>query len=384
MLTPGQIRANGTYFFVYDGSYWQVIGDFDTDTSLTTFGRVVNADGSVTGQQFGYDHAIGFRAGSNVTLTPTAATASGYSGEYYLTIEATDTTYTPASAAPLMDAASAVVGTSAKYAREDHVHPSDTTKVDKVSGKGLSTNDFTTALKNKLEGINVGNAKIFYGTTSTAASTAQKVVDCSVFTADDLIVGTTIAVYFSYGNTSSGMTLKINGGTAKSAGLIRNGSVVLSGLSSVFAENEAVYVFTYDGNRWLANNVDTNTTYTTMTQSQATTGTDTTGRLITAKVLADTIAEAQVGAAQFQYVIDADVSGHTGLPASGYKKAQYWVVKTPGTYAGQTCEAGDMIFCVNDYVSGSASNADFSVVQSNIVRLSNSNIDDAMNDVPES
>lgn len=74
-------------------------------------------------------------------------------------------TTSPATVAPLMDG-TAAVGSSAKYAREDHVHPVDTSrasatdlsslqttvgnKVDKVSGKGLSTNDYTTAEKNKL------------------------------------------------------------------------------------------------------------------------------------------------------------------------------------------------------------------------------------------
>lgn len=56
---------------------------------------------------------------------------------------------------PKMDG-TAAVGTELAFARGDHVHPSDTTKVDKVSGKGLSTNDFTTALKSKLEGIAAG------------------------------------------------------------------------------------------------------------------------------------------------------------------------------------------------------------------------------------
>lgn len=56
---------------------------------------------------------------------------------------------------PTMDGAAAT-GTSEKYAREDHVHPSDTTKVDKVSGKCLSTNDFTTTLLNKLNDIAEG------------------------------------------------------------------------------------------------------------------------------------------------------------------------------------------------------------------------------------
>jgi len=40
----------------------------------------------------------------------------------------TDTTYTPASVSPLMDGA-ASIGTSVKYAREDHRHPTDS-KID--------------------------------------------------------------------------------------------------------------------------------------------------------------------------------------------------------------------------------------------------------------
>jgi len=38
----------------------------------------------------------------------------------------------------------AAIGIETKWAKGDHVHPSDTTKVDKVDGKGLSTNDYTT------------------------------------------------------------------------------------------------------------------------------------------------------------------------------------------------------------------------------------------------
>ena len=56
---------------------------------------------------------------------------------------------------PKMDG-TAAVGTELAFARGDHVHPSDTTKVDKVTGKGLSTNDYTTTEKNKLAGITAG------------------------------------------------------------------------------------------------------------------------------------------------------------------------------------------------------------------------------------
>lgn len=50
----------------------------------------------------------------------------------------------------------ATVGTEMAFARGDHIHPSDTTKVDKVEGKGLSTNDYTTEEKNKLSGVATG------------------------------------------------------------------------------------------------------------------------------------------------------------------------------------------------------------------------------------
>lgn len=44
-----------------------------------------------------------------------------------VTVPDNDTTYTPASANPVMDG-TAAVGTSVKYAREDHVHPTDTSR----------------------------------------------------------------------------------------------------------------------------------------------------------------------------------------------------------------------------------------------------------------
>lgn len=56
---------------------------------------------------------------------------------------------------PKMDGI-ATVGTELAFARGDHIHPSDTSKVDKVEGKGLSTNDYTNEEKSKLTGIAAG------------------------------------------------------------------------------------------------------------------------------------------------------------------------------------------------------------------------------------
>ena len=85
---------------------------------------------------------------------------------------------------------------------------------------------------------------IWYGTSSTAASTTGKVVSCADF---ELTTGATIAVRFTNTNTASAPTLNVNstgavaikaasGGTESLVGLWRAGEVV---------------VFTYDGTNWL-------------------------------------------------------------------------------------------------------------------------------------
>ncbi len=80
-ISAGYLAANRTYDFVYDGTYYQLVGDVDSNT-----------------------------------------------------------TYTPAAAAPKA-AGTAAVGTSAKYAREDHVHPAQTT----VSGNAGTATKLATA-----------------------------------------------------------------------------------------------------------------------------------------------------------------------------------------------------------------------------------------------
>lgn len=59
------------------------------------------------------------------------------------------------------------------------------------------------------------------------------------------------------------------------------------------------------------------------------------------------------------------VTSNTAISGASYKKGMFWVVGTAGTYVGQTCEAGDLIYATKD--KGSAySAADFTVVQTNI------------------
>lgn len=54
------------------------------------------------------------------------------------------------------------------------------------------------------------------------------------------------------------------------------------------------------------------------------------------------------------------------LPTVAYRAGWMYLVKEEGTYAGEACEIGDFVICIKDYASGSASNADWTVVQKNI------------------
>lgn len=82
------------------------------------------------------------------------------------------------------------------------------------------------------------------------------------------------------------------------------------------------------------------------------------------------VASAVTGAVAFQG------TAPTTFAPTNYKAGYYWVVGTAGTYCGETCEAGDMIFATADYSSAYA-DADFDIVQTNldITSISNAEID---------
>ena len=60
------------------------------------------------------------------------------------------------------------------------------------------------------------------------------------------------------------------------------------------------------------------------------------------------------------------VNTSSPLPSTGYKAGEMYRVSEAGTYAGNVCEIGDLIIVIKDHAEGSASNADFMVVQANI------------------
>ena len=117
----------------------------------------------------------------------------------------------------------------------------------------------------------------------------------------------------------------------------------------------------------------TNTTYTSGTSTELSNGTVTSTRVWTPKILHDYVAGAietsVTGAVAYQGVAP------TTFAPTNYTAGWYWIVGTAGTYCGQVCEAGDMIFCKTAGTTYSAS--DFDVVQTNldITSITNTEID---------
>lgn len=119
---------------------------------------------------------------------------------------------------PKMDG-TAAVGTELAFARGDHVHPSDTGKVDKVEGKGLSTNDYTTAEKEKLGNIENG-------------ANAYTLPDATGSVKGGVTVGSNIDV--------SGGKISVKNGTASWKGVVQLSSAVNSDSTTLAATPSAV------------------------------------------------------------------------------------------------------------------------------------------------
>lgn len=120
-------NGNGYDQYVYADSAWAKVGNTDVDLSNYVTNEALN-----TALDDKQDKLI---AGTNVQIVgdTISATDTKYTAGTNVqisdsnVISATDTKYTAATANPLMDGTVAV-GTSANYARQDHRHPTDTTR----------------------------------------------------------------------------------------------------------------------------------------------------------------------------------------------------------------------------------------------------------------
>lgn len=156
--------------------------------------------------------------------------------------------------------------------------------LNKPSLKQVATTGDYEDLENKPD---IPANKIFYGTCATAAATAAKVVECEEFTSSDLVAGTILLVRFSATNSGAvaSLTLNVNSTGANKIQYINNGTRGNLG-SAGYLKASTTYAFVFDGTYWLfLHNYNSNTTYSAMTQAEATAGTATTARTITAAVL---------------------------------------------------------------------------------------------------
>ena len=152
-----------------------------------------------------------------------------------------------------------------------------------------STNTVSGALVNKLYNeINKSYIPTnIYGTSSTAAATAAKIV--SIPSIKELNTGQIIIVKPTATSTVANMTINLNSFGAKSI-RYQNAAITTSTDSIVWSAN-VPSMFVYDGTYWQflghGLDTDTNTTYSGMTQAEITGGTATANRLISPKLLRD-------------------------------------------------------------------------------------------------
>lgn len=109
----------------------------------------------------------------------------------------------------------------------------------------------------------------------------------------------------------------------------------------------------------------TDTTYSAGTQALLTTGTDTTNRVWQAKILHDYVSSAIGAADAMRFKGTIGTGGDVeSLPTSGVKVGDTYRVITAGTYAGQTCEVGDLIINTGQEIP--SMNYTWTVAQTNI------------------
>lgn len=257
----------------------------------------------------------------------------------------------------------------------DEIKVSIAGKVDIVSGKGLSTNDYTTNEKNKLSGIAVG------ADVSTIKSISKNGTALSIDSNKNVNIEVPTKVsqlsndsgYLTEHQDISGKQDKITGAatTIASSNLTANRALISNGSGKVAVSDVTSTQLGYLNS--VTSNVQSQLNEKAPLASPALTGTPT-APTADASVNNTQIATTAYVKTAINNVLNASnamvfkgtigTNGSvTSLPTS-HQVGDVYVVSTAGSYAGQTCEVGDMIVCT---ITGTASkNNDWTVVQSNI------------------
>lgn len=373
-------------------------------------------------------------ATSGTAATPAGVSAALTVGENYTNsqIEAREGTATP-----LIDGGSGAVGTSEKFAHEDHYHPTDTTRAPNnhlstsntygvgngtyyghlrlidatdMSAAAAATYDddggaaatpsmvysfYDKALEHDDYGIRRSLSTTAAATAAKVATTVRANKDGGADSKITLATGLSVLVTFQYGNTATTPTLNVDGTGAKPIAI---GNSAGDGTTYNAWGAYDTLLFTYNGSQWVSNGSGTALRQAyklavnaapkaspaltgTPTAPTASAGTSTT-QIATTEFVSTAITNAMTGSASFQGSLGSSTSTATytqsTLEAASYKAGWYLVVNSAGTYVGHACEVGDMVYCVSDKDSAYAA-SDFTVVQNEMDVLTNTEIDAIVN-----
>ena len=292
LKNPNALTFAGAVTGTYDGSKAVTI-NIPTTGATTKSSLTIQLNGGTTEGT----NKFTFNGGTAKTINITPASIGAAAASH-----GTHVTY--GTSAPKANG-TASAGSATSVSRSDHVHPLQTT----VSGNAGSATKLATA--RTIDGVSFnGTANItHYGTCSTAASTAAKVVSCTGFA---LATGAKITVKFTVTNTASNPTLNVNNTGAKA--IQYRGSAISSG----YLAANRVYTFIYDGTNYQLIgdiNTDTNTTYGTGTATTAgltrlytSTGSATNGTM-TQKAITDALAGKSSSSHTHNYAGSSSVGG---------------------------------------------------------------------------
>ena len=133
-------------------------------------------------------------------------------------------------------------------------------KVDKVDGKGLSTNDYTTAEKNKLAGIATGATKVTVDSALSSSSTnpvQNKVVNTEISGLKSLVGDTAVSTQIT--NAVAGKVDKVDGKGLSTNDYTTTEKNKLSGIASGAEVNQNAFSNIYVGSTTIAADSKTDT-----------------------------------------------------------------------------------------------------------------------------
>lgn len=369
-------------------------GDFVADIQFDEFGHVTSitrtdislSDLGVTASAAELNYVKGVTSSIQTQLNGKASTSS-------IPTAATVSPKAPGTAA---------VGTSTKYAREDHVHPTDTTRASAsttitagtglTGGGSLSANRTISHQAKPEEGEDAGGTGSFVtGVTiddlghvvSTTKGDAPSLTGGSAATSGQYVSGVTVSGH-AVTVTKAALPTTISGNAGTATKLANARTISLSGDvtgSTTFDGSVNVTITTTvadDSHNHVISNVDGLQTALdakaplaspaltgTPTAPTAAASTNNTQVATTAfvKTAVNSAISGLDGAMVFKGTIGSTGATVTALPDS-HTAGWTYVVATAGMYAGEVCEIGDMITCVK--TGTTAANADWNIVQNNI------------------